>query len=621
MKPFSKFFAALLLTLAVPFVAPRALAQIVIGPGGSGVQTFNSLPTVADGWSGLSVGTVAGAFTTAAALDAHVITNTDASLVAAALQSSPTVPPATGSLSRWNSTGLYLQSKPTGNDYSLLLARLRNETGSNVSGVTIRYDWDQKAPNPVHESIPGQRVYYSRSGGPGTWTLLPELSVFTTNSTAQTLSVTLPLGVWSNLAVLHLLWADDNGPGGTTDPQEGAYTLDNFSVTAAPFTFPVLIAPMPDQTVAPGETVLLAVNAPGAPPLFYEWRKNGVSLAGATNSTLVIPNALVSDSGGYSVLVSNLHGELTASNSLAVVCAAPAVFTAQPQSQTLTAGAGLSLSVAATGTQPLCYQWRRNGVPLPGATNATFLLTNAQNADSGFYSVLVTNCAGVRASSTAVISIANAPVVLVGLTNHFWKYDQSGNDLGTAWRNVFFNDAAWPSGRGLFAQENHIVINPLTNTVLALSNPGGAFATHYFRTHFSFTGELAGAQLITSNYLDDGVIVYLNGAEAFRYNMPAGNAAYNTLAVAANPAGEGVPIISNLPPALLVAGDNVLAAELHQVSLTSSDEVFGMQLTLVPAPPTPLQFISSPASAAVVEGHGVTFSGAVAGSVVYFQWF
>ena len=321
------------------------------------------------------------------------------------------------------------------------------------------------------------------------------------------------------------------------------------------------------------------------------------------------------------MLITNAFGSTLSSNAaLAVGCLAGVVITTQPLSQTLNAGANFSLAAAATGTVPRTYQWRRNGVPLPGATNAMFTLGSAQNADSGLYSVLVTNCAGNVASSNAVISIANAPVVLVGLTNFLWKYDQSGTDLGTAWREPLLDDQAWLSGRGIFALENLALLTPLTNTVLSLPNDGGGqIITYYFRTHFSFTGEMAGAQLVSSNYFDDGAVVYLNGSEALRYNMPGGDVSYFTLASAA--LQEGVFVISNLPPPLLVAGDNVLAVEVHQVNQTSSDVAFGMQLTLVPAPPTPLQFISSPISAAVVEGYGVTFSGTVMGSVVYFQWF
>lgn len=54
--------------------------------------------------------------------------------------------------------------------------------------------------------------------------------------------------------------------------------------------------------------------------------------------------------------------------------------------------------------------------------------------------------------------------------DQFWKYDQSGTDLGTAWKETGFNDSAWPSSRGVLAREDNPSITPLTNTVLVLSN-------------------------------------------------------------------------------------------------------------------------------------------------------
>jgi hypothetical protein len=59
-----------------------------------------------------------------------------------------------------------------------------------------------------------------------------------------------------------------------------------------------------------------------------------------------------------------------------------------------------------------------------------------------------------------------------------WKYDQSGTDLGTAWRNVGYNDSAWPSGQALLAVETGATAEPI-RTTLALGNP--QTITYYFR--------------------------------------------------------------------------------------------------------------------------------------------
>jgi hypothetical protein len=79
---------------------------------------------------------------------------------------------------------------------------------------------------------------------------------------------------------------------------------------------------------------------------------------------------------------------------------------------------------------------------------------------------------------------------------------------------------------------------------------------------------------------DDGAIVFLNGTEIFRSNMPEGAATYVTAAaVAVNGGNEAASFSTNVSPALLVEGSNVLAVEVHQQSATSSDMSFNLALT------------------------------------------
>ncbi len=79
---------------------------------------------------------------------------------------------------------------------------------------------------------------------------------------------------------------------------------------------------------------------------------------------------------------------------------APTIST-QPQSQTVLAGTSVTFTVAANGSPPLTYQWRRNGTAIAGATAATFTLPSAQVADAGAYTVVVTNAASSVTSAAA----------------------------------------------------------------------------------------------------------------------------------------------------------------------------------------------------------------------------
>src|SRR6185436_8154115 len=103
--------------------------------------------------------------------------------------------------------------------------------------------------------------------------------------------------------------------------------------------------------------------------------------------------------------------------------------------------------------------------------------------------------------------------------------------------------------------------------------------TYYFRTRFNFTGSTAGASLLFSNYVDDGAVFYLNGAEIYRLRVPAAPAAiaYSTAANASPCAGTAqagdaastcpdVFVISGNLLTNLVQGENVLGVEVHNTS-------------------------------------------------------
>jgi hypothetical protein len=82
-----------------------------------------------------------------------------------------------------------------------------------------------------------------------------------------------------------------------------------------------------------------------------------------------------------------------------------------PLGQVVLMGTDLSFSVAATGSEPLNYQWRFNGAPISGATNRTLQLTNVQSSQRGDYSVVVSNSVGVTVSPEARL-VVNVPAMI-----------------------------------------------------------------------------------------------------------------------------------------------------------------------------------------------------------------
>src|SRR6185503_13368977 len=163
-------------------------------------------------------------------------------------------------------------------------------------------------------------------------------------------------------------------------------------------------------TVALGGMATFTVTASGAAPLAYQWRLNGVNINNATNLSYTVSNAQLAQSGGYSVRVVNTAGAALSVTAVLTV-QAPPVITQQPQSRSVAAGSTAVFTVAAQGTSPLAYQWRREGTPLPGATAATLIVTNVQPASEGNYTVLISNGFGSVTSIVANLSISAAPFI------------------------------------------------------------------------------------------------------------------------------------------------------------------------------------------------------------------
>ena len=163
------------------------------------------------------------------------------------------------------------------------------------------------------------------------------------------------------------------------------------------------------QTVTAGQTASFSVAATGTAPLNYQWQKNGTAILGATSSSYTSPATTSSDNGAqFTVLVSNSIGSVTSNAATLTVNAAavaPSV-TTQPASQTVTAGQTASFSVAATGTAPLAYQWRKNSAAISGATSSSYTSPATISSDNGAqFTVLVSNSVGSVTSNAATLTV------------------------------------------------------------------------------------------------------------------------------------------------------------------------------------------------------------------------
>jgi hypothetical protein len=156
-----------------------------------------------------------------------------------------------------------------------------------------------------------------------------------------------------------------------------------------------------------------------------------------------------------------------------------------------------------------------------------------------------------------------------------WKYLDNGSNQGTAWSANAFDDTAWAAGPAQLGYGDGDEA-----TVVGFGpDSANKYITTYFRRSFNVADANAFVNLTLRLLRDDGAVVYLNGAEVWRSNMPAGPVGFGTLApVAVGGADESAWFQTSLNPALLTNGTNVIAVELHQSGGTSTDISFDLQL-------------------------------------------
>jgi hypothetical protein len=158
------------------------------------------------------------------------------------------------------------------------------------------------------------------------------------------------------------------------------------TVTAPPT---ILVAPA-DIEARGGSNVTLSVTAAGPGPLTYQWRFNGVDIAGATSRTLLLTNLQLEQTGQYQVFVSNPNATVSAYAQLTVLVSP--IFLLQPQSVTAFVGDTVRFPVQTYGNTPMGYRWRRGGINYVPVGTTVLTITNVQLGDHGnFFDVIVTN--------------------------------------------------------------------------------------------------------------------------------------------------------------------------------------------------------------------------------------
>jgi hypothetical protein len=229
-----------------------------------------------------------------------------------------------------------------------------------------------------------------------------------------------------------------NGPpvpsGDSVVPGQG-----NIDFTSLNFTVYSGAAPVPPATLAiqnqpssvsatTGQEVLLGALVSGT-DLTYQWYFNGVLIPGSNALNFELLSAQPSDSGSYTLTITDATGA-TVTTQGALVAVAPAaggpVVSNQPTGATVSSGSSVVFNTGAAGSGAV-YQWYVNGIPLAdsdlssttqrlapravsGSTSATLFISNATASDAGAYSCLITNSVGSALTSSATLSVSSVAV-------------------------------------------------------------------------------------------------------------------------------------------------------------------------------------------------------------------
>ena len=151
-----------------------------------------------------------------------------------------------------------------------------------------------------------------------------------------------------------------------------------------------------------------------------------------------------------------------------------------------------------------------------------------------------------------------------------WLYYDQGSLDAEAWTSPNYDDSAWQSGKaplGYFVGGDRY-----TNTYLNYGNSTSQKRpTYYFRYSLNLDKAPAEKDNFTLDYIiDDGFILYVNGIEAGRYNMPNGTATYNTFATTYAHDNPDKGTLA-LDASLFHKGQNVIAVEIHNNAANSTD--------------------------------------------------
>ncbi len=295
-----------------------------------------------------------------------------------------------------------------------------------------------------------------------------------------------------------------------------------------------------DQFVEAGETAVFTSDVLGTTTVGYQWYKDGVPIAGATSSSLVISNAQESNEGGYHLQIVNSSGVDESDSKQLKILGRPEIVS-HPLGRELGSGTGTTLVAEGLGAAPLTVQWYLNGTPIDGATSETLVLEKVLEADAGMYHAVFTNSLGSTSTRKAAVSVEYGPE---GVDTNF-----TAEISGSAGFYRLFQES---SGRYVVAGS----FNFSGSRNLVKYEPNGDRVDGFYAGGYPSNGFNQNSQ-----FGSDGSLTYFNGSSLYR--LTPGNYALDATFNSNASANNFASVFNRQVKALadgkyLVSGNNAL---------------------------------------------------------------
>lgn len=206
---------------------------------------------------------------------------------------------------------------------------------------------------------------------------------------------------------------------------------------------------------------------------------------------------------------------------------------------------------------------------IPFASGLPGSLVSLQVGSDGALYYLVRGATGPANGAGLVGKIVSGVTSLLSLGSS-WKYLDTGTNLPSGWASPAFNDSSWSNGVAQIGWGN----NGEVTLVRSNRSDGSRIVTTYFRKAFVLNNSAPFSNYVVDLVRDDGGVVYVNGTEVFRSNMPTGTITASTLATLSVGGFDERAVFGGLiDPSVFVSGTNVLAVEIHQNAINTGTDM------------------------------------------------